>query len=141
REKHGTRLARLEERIFAAQQKLSKEQADVQRATTNMAVNIGSSVLGAIFGRSYRGAGASAVRGYGQRQKEEHDVSLAGDKLEELEAQRAALLEELEGQVNDLSTRMDLATGDLEDLAIKPNKSDIQVTLLSLVWQPGASQA
>ncbi|MCC6263854.1 MAG: ATP-binding protein, partial [Bryobacterales bacterium] len=41
REKHGTRLARLEERIFAAQQKLSKEQADVQRATTNMAVNIG----------------------------------------------------------------------------------------------------
>lgn len=138
REKHGTRLARLDDRIFAAQQKLGKEQADVQRANTNLVANIGSSVLGAIFGRSYRSAGTSAVRGYGQRQKEEQDVSLAGDKLEELEAQRSALLEELEAQINDRSARMDLAPDELEDLAIKPNKSDIQVTLLALVWQPKA---
>src|SRR5690606_34067619 len=134
REKHGSNLARLDERIFAAKQKLSKEQADVQRASVDLVTGLGSTVLGAIFGRSIRASGASTVRGYGRRQKEEQDVALANEKLEELEAQRASLLEELEGQVDDLSTRMGLAQEELEDLAIKPNKSDIQVRLLTLAW-------
>lgn len=136
REKHGSNLARLDERIFAAKQKLSKEQADVQRASVDLVTGLGSTVLGAIFGRSIRASGASTVRGYGRRQKEEQDVALANEKLEELEAQRASLLEELEGQVDDLSTRMGLAQEELEDLAIKPNKSDIQVRLLTLAWLP-----
>lgn len=136
REKHGTNLARLDERIFTAKQKLSKEQADVQRASVDLVTGLGSTVLGAIFGRSIRASGASTVRGYGRRQKEEQDVALANEKLEELEAQRASLLEELEGQVDDLSTRMGLAQEELEDLAIKPNKSDIQVRLLTLAWLP-----
>ncbi|MCL4782919.1 MAG: hypothetical protein KJZ70_07795 [Bryobacterales bacterium] len=139
REKFGVRLGRLDERVFAAQQKLSKEQSDVQRASTNMAVSLGSAVLGAFLGRGYRAAGASAARGFGQRRKEEQDVALADEKLEQLQAQRTELLEEIEAQVNELSTRMDLAAEELEDLAIRPNKSDIQVKLLALAWMPRSS--
>lgn len=134
REKYGANLSRLDERIFAARQKLSKEQADVQRASLDLVTGLGSTVLGAIFGRSIRASGASTVRGYGRRQKEEQDVALANEKLEELEAQRASLLEELEGQVNDFSTRMNLDEEELETFTIAPAKSDIQVKLCTLAW-------
>ncbi|MDZ7639794.1 MAG: hypothetical protein U5J83_16345 [Bryobacterales bacterium] len=136
REKFGGKLARLDERIFAARQKFAKEQADVQRANTGMMADLGGAVLGAIFGSraSLGRRGATVARGYNRGQKEAQDVELAGEKLEELEAQRTALLEELETQIDEFSSRMGLAQEELEDLAIKPRKSDIQVKLLALAW-------
>ncbi|MCZ2152653.1 MAG: hypothetical protein LC114_01940 [Bryobacterales bacterium] len=137
REKYGVTLARLDERIFAAKQKLAKEQADVQRASTDFLAGIGSSMLGAIFGRgSLRTGGAAAVRGYGRKQKEEQDVALAGAKLEEIEAQRASLMEELESRVSEISTGVNAAQDDVETLTVKASKTEIQVRLLTLAWLP-----
>ena len=136
REKFGDRLGRLDDRIFAARQKLAKEEADVQRASVDLMAGLGNTVLGAIFGRSIRASSASAARGYGRRQKEEQDVALAGDKLEDLQSQRATLLLELEEQVDALVAGLDPALEELEDLAIKPKKSDIQVKLVTLAWLP-----
>lgn len=142
REKYGERLARLEEKIFTARQRLAKEEADAQRAKLDMMAGIGTAVLGAVFGRgglfSASGGrrGATAARGYGRSQKESQDVLLAGEKLEELEAQRAELLQELEAQIDAFAARMDTSWEELEDLAIKPKKTDIQVKLVTLAWLP-----
>jgi hypothetical protein len=147
REKYGERVARLEEKIFAARQRLAKEEADAQRAKMDMVAGFGTAVLGAVFGRgglfsaTTGRRGATAARGYGRSQKEAQDVELAGEKLEELEAQRAELMHELEAQIDAFAARMDNSQEALEDLAIKPKKTDIQVKLVTLAWLPKPAQS
>lgn len=143
RARYGDRLAKLEERIFTAQQRVAKEKADVRKAQMDMVSNAGAALLGAIFGggrgsvatRAARG-GSAAARGLGRSQKESQDVAIAGEKLEQLMAQREELLQELQSQADAIAQQMDPLFEELETVQIKPKKADIDIRLVTLVWAP-----
>jgi hypothetical protein len=143
RARYGDRVAKLDERIFAAQQRVAKEQADVRKAQVDMVSNVGAAFLGAIFGggrgsmatRAARG-GSTAARGYGRSQKESQDAALAGEKLDQLIAQRDELLQELQSQSDAIAQQMDPLLEELEPIAIKPRKADIDIRLVTLLWRP-----
>ncbi len=143
RARYGDRLAKLEERIFTAQQRLAKEKAEVRKAQVDMVSNAGSALLGAIFGggrgslvtRAARG-GSTAARGFGRSQKEAQDVEIAGEKLEQLIAQRDEMLQELQTQADAIAHQMDPLLEELETVSIKPKKADIDIRLVTLVWRP-----
>ncbi|MCW5963672.1 MAG: hypothetical protein KIT83_06520 [Bryobacterales bacterium] len=143
RARYGDRLTKLEERIFAAQQRLAKEKADVRKAQVDMVSTAGAALLGAIFGggrgsvatRAARG-GSTAARGFGRSQKEAQDAAIAGEKVEQLIVQRDELLQELQLQADAITQQMDPLFEELETVSIKPKKADIDIRLVTLIWRP-----
>ena len=138
RGKYAKRLAMLEDRQRRADQKLERERSQASSETTSSLLNVGGSVLGALFG-SRRGAlskASTAARRIGRVSKERADVAHAEADAESLRAQESAVEVELEAEVAALGSRYDPATIHVETLRLRPRKSDIAVEDIALVWSP-----
>ncbi|MPZ19188.1 MAG: DUF87 domain-containing protein [Luteitalea sp.] len=143
REKYAPKQASLEERLRRAEQRLDKEQQDVSQSGIQTAVSVGATILGAMLGRkrlSVRtlGRAATAARGAGRVRRERDDVARASENVEAIRQQIA----DLEGRLKADLTKLDArarATGDLQTLAVRPRKADIEVTLVALAWVPATS--
>jgi hypothetical protein len=105
-------------------------------------VSLGATVLGALFGRKATSVGTvqragTTLRGVGRAAREKGDIARAradveaqGRKLQELEQQ----FEEEVAEVRDaLSDPADL---ELQEIQVRPRKSDIAVERVALVWTP-----
>jgi hypothetical protein len=66
--------------------------------------------------------------------KESGDVTRAAETVEAVRAQVAALNDQVEAEVADITARIELAKEALEPLAIKPKRADIAVRALVLLW-------
>ncbi len=141
RAKYAPKLALVQERIRKAQQKVEKEQSQASQQTLQTALSVGSSLLGALFGRKIASAAnvnraASAARAAGRIGRENQDVTLAQENVAQYQDQLA----ELEAQFKAETEAFDDSVGadklPLEDVVIKPKKADIGVTRVSLVWTP-----
>ena len=139
RRKYASKLGALEDRARKAEQKVSREKEQASQQTLSSALNVGGSLLGALFG-GRRGAAfgkaSSAARSMGRIGKERTDVAHAEADLTALQQQHAALEAELAAEIADLEARSDAASIPVEVAEIKARKSDTTVTDLALVWQP-----
>jgi hypothetical protein len=138
RGKYAKRLAAIEDRQRRAEQKVERERAQASSETTSSLLNVGGSVLGALFGNR-RGAlskASTAARRIGRVSKERADVTHAEADAESLRAQEAAVESELEAEIAALGSRFDPATIHVETLRVRPRKSDIVVEDIALVWSP-----
>jgi hypothetical protein len=139
RAKYASRLATLEDRQRRAEQKLARERDQASNETMSSALSVGGSLLGALFGgrrSSAFGKAASAARSVGRIGKERSDVTHAEADVTALREQYASLEADLEREVAELEDGFDPAAIALETVAVKPRKSDIEVSELALVWQP-----
>jgi hypothetical protein len=64
------------------------------------------------------------------------DVKRAEQTLEAVKQQRADLEAEFQSELDGLEGRSDPTTEQLEQVLIRPRKSDINVDALGLVWMP-----
>ncbi len=137
RKKYGVKIGQLQERIRRAQQEKEKQSAQASQQTLQTVINAGSAVLGMFFGRrrSMSSAG-TAVRGVGRTFQERQDVNRAEENIEALQKQLADLNTELEAEVHNLEERFDPQAGELESVALKPKKTDVEVRFLTLAWAP-----
>jgi hypothetical protein len=131
----------VQERLRKAQQKLEKEKSQASQQTTSTLVTIGTSLLGAVFGRKLASAAnvsraGTAARAAGRIGREKQDVAQAEDNVQALLTQR----EELDAQfAAEVATLEDGDRPDrlaLDEVAVKPKKADINVTRVALVWTP-----
>ena len=76
------------------------------------------------------------MRGFSRSIDESKDVARAGDTVASIQKQQADLRDEFNTEISTLEARIDPSTESLETITIKPNKSDIMVQLVSLVWAP-----
>ena len=140
RRKYATRLAAIEDRQRRAEQKLAREKDQASHETMSSAISAGGSLLGALFGGGRRsgafGKAASAARSVGRIGKERTDVAHAEADVASLRQQYATLEADLEAEVARLEPGFDPTAIELETVKVKPRKSDIGVSDLSLVWQP-----
>jgi len=138
RKKFAAKVATLADRTRKAGQKVTREQAQASQQTMTSALNVGGSLLGALFGgrRGALGKASTAARSVGRIGKEGTDVAHAEADLVALQQQQAALESELATEVTALESRFDAAAIPLETVEIRPRKSDTAVTDLALVWQP-----
>jgi hypothetical protein len=140
RRKYATRLTALADRQRRAEQKVAAEKEQASSTTMASALSVGGSLLGALFGGGRRasslGRAASAARGVSRIGKERTDVAHAEADLAALRERYEALETELEQEVAALETSLDPATIAIESAAIKPRKSDIEVSDVALVWRP-----
>jgi hypothetical protein len=143
RKRYAPRLARLEDRIRRAEHKVEVQREQVQEKKLAAAVSLGSTVLGALFGRRARSVGtvgraATTARAASRIGRERADVERAEERVADLQQQLQALSDEFEDSVAEIETPVDPAAIELEEKTIRPRKSDLEVEPVALVWTPWA---
>jgi hypothetical protein len=141
REKYAERAAALQEKIRLAEERLQREQAQASQQKMQTAINVGATVLGALFGRklvsrSNVGRASSAMRGASRAMKESQDVGAAEESLESLQQQLAELDAQLRTELEAHAASTDPRNEALEPISIRPKKTNISVRLLALAWTP-----
>jgi hypothetical protein len=138
RQKYGRKMETLQERVQRAQSKLESEQQQSTHQKLNTALSVGSTLLGALFGRkSVTLTKASrAAKGFGKTFKESQDVARAEEDIATLQQQLQDLDRQLQDELADLDLRFDATREPLETVSIKPKKADVEVRLVALAWAP-----
>ena len=106
-------------------------------------MSFGATMLGALMGRraislSTLGRATTAARGVGRSAKETQDVVKAQERLQEAQAELAALEAELQEEVAALEGAPP-GTVAVETIEIKPKRGGVNVRLVALAWKPIAS--
>ncbi|MFN7919818.1 MAG: hypothetical protein U0Q16_06955 [Bryobacteraceae bacterium] len=138
RQQYAGKMKPIEDRIFAAQQRLEKEQSQSRSQKIESVLNIGMSVLGAVLGGSRRNplSGVmSGVRSAGRVYREGQDVGRAEDSVEHLQEQLNQIKAEMEDQVRQVQDTVDPMKEELDKIQVRPKKTGISVKLVSLVWK------
>jgi hypothetical protein len=140
RAKYATKLNTLADRARRAEQNVARQKSQASEQTMASALNVGGSLLGALFGGGRRSSvfskASTAARSMGRTARERSDVSHAEANLEALRQQHAALEAELAEEIAALENRFDASSIPIESAAIKARKSDTAVTEIALVWRP-----
>jgi hypothetical protein len=141
RQKYAPKIAALAERIRKAQIKVEKEKAQASQQTMNTVLSVGSSILGAVFGRKLMSStnvtrAASSMRQAGRIARERQDVADAAESVEVLTQQLADLSAQFEAETAKLQAAFSPDSLALEEVLIQPRKADIQVEAVRLVWLP-----
>src|SRR6185295_3673791 len=92
RKKYAPKLAALEERKRKATQVVEREKGQATQQTLQVAISVGTTLLGAFLGRKAVSAttlsrAATAVRAVGRSRKESEDVEHATESVEAVQAQ------------------------------------------------------
>jgi hypothetical protein len=140
RKKYGPKVRAAEEKVIRAQEKLQKESTQASAQNVDTAVSVGSSILGAIFGRKLASVGnvtraRSAARSATHAAKEHADVGVAEDELRRAREAMDAVEAEVKQAVAKIDTSFDPAALELERVHVKPKKSDLVVGTIALLWK------
>ena len=76
------------------------------------------------------------MKSVGRTAKERGDIGRAEEQLEAAQQKLADLEAQLEEDLDELEEKLDPANFELEDLSVRPRKSDIQIQRVALVWTP-----
>jgi hypothetical protein len=137
RARYATRLSALDERIRKAQQASERESDRSRAAQLDTALDVGTSLLGALFGgRSSTRSITSGVRRAGRAVQKGREVARARETVATLEAQRDKLQEQIDAEVAELAASRDPQTELFERVEVRPRKADVNVRHVALLWLP-----
>ncbi len=141
RGKYAPKLQTLQNQIDRAQTKVETEQEQVAQKTNATAINVGSTLLGALFGRklfSYGNVGraSSSMRSASQIGKEKRDVERAQAKLDDLRIRLMDLESDLEIKINEIKAEVCVEEMQVEEIEIRAKKADLAINRIALVWLP-----
>ena len=103
-------------------------------AKLGAAVQIGGSILGAIFGRKTSLVKASTISSASRAWKEGQDVKAAENELESVKADIAELEKQVADETQKIRDQYDPAVLTLEAFKLTPVKKNIQVTATGILW-------
>lgn len=130
----------IETKLSKLYEKLQKEEIQATSTTTDTIISIGTSLLGAFFGNSVInktniGKVATSAKGASKILKERNDVKQVGNEILELQQQKEALKTLLENEIGKINLANQSSNFPIEEIFIKPKRSDIYNTKLALLWQ------
>ncbi|HEY6641789.1 hypothetical protein [Povalibacter sp.] len=139
RKKYAPRRATLQDQIRRGEDRVQRESSQLSQQKMSTAISIGTSILGAFLGRKKVSVGnlgrvGTAARSAGRIGRESDDVSRAQESVEVLKQRYADLENEFEQETSRLHGEFDPAAAAIDQVQIKPRKSDIDVTTMALVW-------
>jgi hypothetical protein len=134
RRKYNPDFARLDERMARARTAVQKEEAQANGQKYQAAVSFGATLLGSFLGRRTRGGATRTAREVGRSMKESKDIEGVKANLQTLQQERINLEAQFESEVEALDTRINPLIENLERVSITPTKTNISVSLVTLVW-------
>ena len=146
RKKYSPKLARLQDRVRKADQKIEVQQDQVSAKRKQSWLSVGATVLGAVFGRKTASIGtvsraSTTMRTFGSVGKEKEDVKRAIADRDALQVEMEEMEAEFEEQVEELKQSIDPQSFDLDEKPLRPRKTDIDVKRLALAWMPWSIDA
>ena len=140
RGRYTPKLAKLQDRIRTAEQRVDVEQSQYSEKKTQTAISIGATVVGALFGRKLGSLGnvgraTTAMRGAGRASRERGDIARAKEKVSRLRTQLSELEKKFERDVEALHDKVS-QDPDVKELKVACRKTDLDIQPLSLVWLP-----
>jgi len=141
REKYAAKKESLEEKIRKSMQTLEREKEQVKQQGMQTAISIGATILGAVIGRkaigtSSIGRATTTARNASRAMKETQDVNRAKETVEVMKQKLTELEQEIQQDIDSISKKMDATTEQLENVSIKPKKTDITIQLIAICWAP-----
>ena len=129
----------LEQKISKLFEKLKKEEQDSISATTNSIISIGTSILGAFFGKSSKTAIVSKVatssRGVSKALKERSDIKSVQSEIDALQSLQDGLEEKLKIEIEKINDEFNISKYTIDEFFIKPKRTDIYDIKIELLWQ------
>ena len=137
RTKFTPKLAAIEARIARAEAAVQKQKDQARNANVQTAISVGTTILGALFGRKAFSASTiskagTAARGASRAMREGADVAQAEESVESLQAERARLEGDFAAESASLSASLQEPA--IESFALKPSRGGITVQLFGLGW-------
>ncbi len=141
RQRYAAKVAALEEKVRRAQQAVEREAEQAKQQKMQTAISAGATLLSAFVGRkalsySSLSRGTTTIRSAGRIMKESQDIQRAKETLATYQQQLEALEAEFRAEMQQLQTKIDPLTEELEVVTIRPAKKDISVRLVALAWVP-----
>ncbi|MBN1916354.1 MAG: ATP-binding protein [Verrucomicrobia bacterium] len=141
RKKYAPRLASLQERLLRADQRIQREQSQVSSQKMDTALSVGSTVLGALFGRKTVSTGtigraATTMRRAGKISKEKRDVEQATKARLAIQERLGKMEAEFNQEIARIQDELDVSQMKLQRIEVRPRKSDITVETTALLWLP-----
>ncbi|MHA2936787.1 helicase HerA domain-containing protein [Vibrio sp. RC27] len=130
----------LDKKLDKLNDKLEKEELQARATTTNTLLSIGSSLLGAFFGKSVVnktniGKVATSARGASRVIKERNDIKYVEEDIAEITTQISELEDKLKIDIEAINNKYVLENYELEEVIVKPRRSDIFNVKIALLWQ------
>jgi hypothetical protein len=141
RRKFTPKLARLEEQIRKAEARIDREASQYKQQGLQTAVSLGTTVLGALFGRKLASVGnisraGSAARSAGRAAREKGDIVRAKETQEALKVQLQDLQQQFDQEKENLIDSTDPADLEVVERIVRPRKTDLEVVVLGIIWAP-----
>ncbi len=141
RAKYAPKVARIKEQIQTAEHRVERESTQASQQKLKTAMDIGTTVLGALFGRKLGSVGnvrraSTSMRSAGRVGKEKEDIARAREKLETLTTKLAGLEEEFKGKLAELQDELVPENFEAQEIAVNLRKSDLTIDTLALAWAP-----
>ncbi len=141
RNRFAPKLARLQERIRKAEQKIERESDQYSQAKRSSWISFGTTILGALFGRKVGSIGTAsragtAARSAGRASKEKQDIERAKADAETRRAELTELEAQFKEETEALKAKFDPSQFEVEAVPLHPRKADIAVEPILLAWTP-----
>ena len=141
RRKYATKLTTLDDKIRRAEQKIEKEKSQRSSKTLSTAVNFGTSVLGALFGRKIGSVtnlnrAGSVIKSASGMASEAGDIRAAEEQYAALLHEREELHTTVEAEVQQIADQLDTDLMKFDSMEISPRKTDTAIDRIALLWLP-----
>lgn len=133
---YAGKIRALERQLLTAQQQMAREADQYDQKKMDMAVSIGTTLLGSIFGSRSRSGVSRAARSASQLSKEKRDIERAEEKVAKIHQQIQDLEARLQRETDDIAAQHDPMAENLEEVVLRPKKSDIYQKWYGILWVP-----
>jgi len=141
RQKYAPKLATLQEQMRRAQAAVDREKDQAQQQKIQTALSFGATILGGFLGNKRLSSGSisrarSTVGGVSRSMKEAKDIQRAKDTVEAIQQRTQRLEADFQADLDALTAKTDPLAEQLEQVSVRPAKTDISVQFLALGWFP-----
>jgi len=136
RDRFETRLGRLEERLRREERELYGDRIELDGRKREERLTIGESVLGLFTGRRRLRTFSEVSRRRRLTSQARADVEESEEVLDELDQEIDDIYREQEEALRDLAKRTAELSRQVEEVPIRPKKSNIDVMVFGLLWVP-----
>ncbi|MGE0608637.1 MAG: ATP-binding protein [Pirellulales bacterium] len=141
KQKYAPKLRTIEDQMRRAEEKVAREESQYRQSMLQSAISVGQTVLGALMGRKLGSktnmtSTASTMRTANKTLREREDVARAEDSVEAVQRR----WDDLNAEFDEETAKIEAAGGvdqlRFEPYPVRPRKSDISVSQVSLAWVP-----
>ena len=136
RKKFGKKFDTVRSQIRRAEDRIDVEKEQYQQQKMASRISIGTTIMGALFGRRSTRNASTTMRSFSRSSKEKNDIERAEGNLEELQYKYEDLEKELNDEVAELEEKLSVDELEYEEMTLPPRKSDLSVQEFGIVWLP-----